>query len=57
MQQLKLTFKKHGEVIKRNLQADDGLNEKQLRRYANDTTAERWPELRGTLQQMQVVQK
>lgn len=57
MQHLKLIFKKHGEVTKRNLQADDGLNEKQLRRYVSETIAERWPDLRGTMQKMEVVQR
>lgn len=54
MIRLRLIFKKHGEVITRNLTADDALDERELWKYANKTTQERWPKLAGTLQDLKI---
>jgi len=54
MIKLRLIFKKHGEETKRNLQAENGMSKEELWKYANQTTKERWPELKGTMQEMEI---
>lgn len=54
MTKLSLIFKKHGEETKRNLEAPDGLSLREQWKFAVKTTNKRWPELKGTLQGMEI---
>lgn len=46
---IRLIFKSHGKTSYRNLDVSDVL-ESEWRKYANETTKQRWPNLHGTLQ-------
>lgn len=50
---LRLIFKKHGEVTKRNLMIDD-CKDDQIWKKANKEVQKRWPELKGTMQELEL---